>query len=218
MPDSEFLLYRSVDGVVRVQCRLDGDTVWLNQRQFAELNQLGVGTVNYHIKAIFAEGELSPAATLRRDRIVQDLGSRQITREVDHYSLPLRTIPTTAAHALHTAFTAPRLWRAKPKRRNPLRPDGHRRLCETFSLAAPYHRGRFPAQRLPSTFASLRLCAIKTPPRPATNPPLRDQRPRIPTPQLFSPPPLALLRRISHAPDVRLPAPGGLAPRPLSTT
>ena len=89
MPDSELLLYRSADGVVRVSCRLEGDTVWLNQRQLAELYQLGVGTVNHHIKAIFAEGELSPEATLRRYRIVQDLGSRRITREVDHFSLPI---------------------------------------------------------------------------------------------------------------------------------
>lgn len=89
MPDSELLLYRSPDGVVRVQCRLEGDTVWLSQRQLAELYQLGVGTVNHHIKAVFAEGELSPEATLRRYRIVQDEGSRQITREVDHYSLPM---------------------------------------------------------------------------------------------------------------------------------
>jgi len=72
-----------------VQCRLDGDTVWLSQRQLAELYQLGVGTVNHHIKAIFAEGELTPEATLRRYRIVQDEGSRQITREVDHFSLPM---------------------------------------------------------------------------------------------------------------------------------
>ena len=89
MPDSELLLYRSADGAVRVQCRLDGDTVWLNQRQLAELYQLGVGTVNHHIKAIYSEGELSPEATLRRYRIVQDEGSRQITREVDHFSLPM---------------------------------------------------------------------------------------------------------------------------------
>jgi hypothetical protein len=105
---------------------------------------------------------------------------------------------------------------AKAQRRSPLRPDGRRRLCETFSLATPHHRGLFPAQRLPSTFAPLRLCAPITPPRLTTNAPPPDQRPRIPNPQLFSPPPLASARRISHAPDVRLPAPGGLAPRPLS--
>ncbi len=72
-----------------MSCRLDGDTVWLSPRQLAELYQLGVGTVNHPIKAIFAEGELSPEATLRRYRIVQDLGSREITREVDPFSLPL---------------------------------------------------------------------------------------------------------------------------------
>jgi len=53
----------------------------------ADLFQIGVGTVNHHLKAIFAEGELQAAATIRRYRIVQDEGVRQIAREVEHYHL-----------------------------------------------------------------------------------------------------------------------------------
>ena len=80
--DSELLHYRSTNGVVRVQCRLDGDSAWRSQR-------FGVGAVNHPIQAIFAEGELSPEATLRRYRIVQDLGSRAITHGVDPFGLPM---------------------------------------------------------------------------------------------------------------------------------
>jgi hypothetical protein len=189
MPDSELLLYRSPTASSVCQCRLDGDTVWLNQRQLAELNQLGVGTVNHHIKAIFAEGELSPEATLRRYRIVQDLGSRQITREVDHFSLPLRTIPTAVAYALRTAFAAPRLWRAKAQRR------------KDAALFAPMGLGasaRPSASPRPTTEASsphnaslppLRLCAFArsiTPPRLATNaPPSRSAPPHPQLPNFF---------------------------------
>ena len=49
----------------------------------ADLFQIGVGTVNHHLKAIFAEGELQAAATIRRYRIVQDEGVRQIIRKED---------------------------------------------------------------------------------------------------------------------------------------
>lgn len=46
-----------------------------------------MNTVNYHLKAIFAEGELAPEATIRSYRIVQTEGSRQIARAVEHYNL-----------------------------------------------------------------------------------------------------------------------------------
>jgi hypothetical protein len=46
-----------------------------------------VNTVNHHLKAIFAEGELQSEATIRRYRIVQSEGARQVTRDVEHYNL-----------------------------------------------------------------------------------------------------------------------------------
>jgi hypothetical protein len=61
--------------------------VWLTQKQMADLFEIGVGTVNHHLKAIFAERELVPEATIRRYRIVQVEGSRAITRDVEHYNL-----------------------------------------------------------------------------------------------------------------------------------
>jgi hypothetical protein len=61
--------------------------VWLTQKLMADLFQIGVGTVNHHLKAIFAEGELMPGATIRRYRIVQNEGGRQIARGVEHYNL-----------------------------------------------------------------------------------------------------------------------------------
>ena len=87
LPQTEIILYQTEDGRTRIQCRFEEETVWLTQRLIAELFQIGVNTANYHLKAIFAEGELLPEATIRRYRIVQDEGTRQIAREVEHYRL-----------------------------------------------------------------------------------------------------------------------------------
>jgi hypothetical protein len=54
----------------------------------SELFEIGVGTVNHHLKAIFSEKELDAEATIRRYRIVQSEGARTISRDVEHYSLP----------------------------------------------------------------------------------------------------------------------------------
>ncbi|MEW5849102.1 MAG: virulence RhuM family protein [Myxococcota bacterium] len=87
--EGEFVLYRTDDGLTKVQCRFAQKTIWLSQRQLAELFQIGVGTINHHIKEVAADGELSERATIRRYRIVQTEGTRQVEREVEHYSLEM---------------------------------------------------------------------------------------------------------------------------------
>ncbi len=84
-PAGQVLIYE--DGTTHLQVRLDGDTVWLTQRLIAELFQVSVKTVNEHLSNIYAEGEIDPAATIRKFRIVQSEGSRRVTRMVDHYNL-----------------------------------------------------------------------------------------------------------------------------------
>ena len=87
MPQSEILLYQTEDGRTRIQCRFENETLWLTQKLLAELFQIGVNTVNHHLKEIFSESELRAESTIRRYRIVQTEGSRQIAREVEHYNL-----------------------------------------------------------------------------------------------------------------------------------
>jgi len=84
---SEFLLYQTEGGETRVQVRLFDGTVWLPQRLIAELYQRSVKTINGHIKNIYEEGELHPQATIRKFRIVQLEGDRQVERLVDFYNL-----------------------------------------------------------------------------------------------------------------------------------
>jgi hypothetical protein len=83
----EILLYQTEDGGTRIQCRFDGATIWLSQIEMAELFQTTVANVNIHLKAIYAEGELSESATIKPYLIVRSEGARQVSREVLHYRL-----------------------------------------------------------------------------------------------------------------------------------
>ncbi|MBL8529860.1 MAG: virulence RhuM family protein [Burkholderiales bacterium] len=87
MNAGEFLLYTTEDGVAKLEVRLVSDTVWLSQKQMAELFQKDVRTVNEHIRNIFEEGELAPDSTIRNFRIVRPEGRRQVERDVAHYNL-----------------------------------------------------------------------------------------------------------------------------------
>jgi hypothetical protein len=86
-PDSDLILYQTEDGHTRIEVRLQDETVWLSQKLMAELFQKDVRTINEHIKNVFSEGELRPEATIRKFRIVQTEGAREVTRQVDFYNL-----------------------------------------------------------------------------------------------------------------------------------
>jgi hypothetical protein len=83
----EFLIYQTDDGQTRIQVRVEGDTVWLSQRDMAELFQTTKQNVSLHIQNIYGEGELTPLATVKKYLTVQTEGARQIEREVEHYNL-----------------------------------------------------------------------------------------------------------------------------------
>jgi prophage maintenance system killer protein len=82
----ELVIYENL-GETPVQVRLEGDTVWLTQRQMAELYGTSVGNVWLHLQKVYAEQELSEAATIEEYSIVQIEGRRRVTRSVIHYNL-----------------------------------------------------------------------------------------------------------------------------------
>jgi hypothetical protein len=86
MPPSSIILYQTEDGRTRIQCRFENETLWLTQALIAELFQIGVNTVNHHLKEIYDEGELPREATVRQYRIVRLEGSREVAREIEHHS------------------------------------------------------------------------------------------------------------------------------------
>ncbi len=86
---SELILYQTEDGKTRLEVRLMDETVWLTQKMMADLFQVAVPTVNEHIKNIYAEGEMASEATIRKVLIVQNEGSRKVSRSVDFYNLEM---------------------------------------------------------------------------------------------------------------------------------
>src|SRR5206468_4150815 len=86
-PGGEFLLYQTENGRTRIQCRFEDETIWLTQAQIAELFQTTPQNVTLHLKAIFAEGELSEAATCKDYLQVRQEGARAVSRSLRHYRL-----------------------------------------------------------------------------------------------------------------------------------
>ncbi|HEY9175899.1 MAG TPA: virulence RhuM family protein [Verrucomicrobiae bacterium] len=84
---SSLVLYQTEDGQARVQCRFDGGTIWLTQAQIAELFQTTPQNVTLHLKAIYAEGELTEAATCKDYLQVRREGARTVSRRLRHYRL-----------------------------------------------------------------------------------------------------------------------------------
>ena len=64
-PTGEFLLYTTADGRIRIETRMQDETVWLSQKQLAELFQTSVPNINMHIKNLFDEGELEPGSVIQ---------------------------------------------------------------------------------------------------------------------------------------------------------
>ncbi len=83
---SELIIYEAQDGQT-VSVRLDGDTVWLSLMQMVELFGRDKSVISRHLKNIFAEGELTPEATVAKHATVQSEGGRTVERQIDHYNL-----------------------------------------------------------------------------------------------------------------------------------
>lgn len=71
------------------EMRYEDENIWVTQKMMAELYGVNVRTINEHIKKIYNDGELVENSTIRKFRIVQNEGSRQVNREVIHYNLQL---------------------------------------------------------------------------------------------------------------------------------
>ena len=71
------------------EMRYEDENIWLTQKMMAALYDVGLPTINEHIKKIYSDGELTEEVTIRKFRIVQTEGVRQVNREVTHYNLQL---------------------------------------------------------------------------------------------------------------------------------
>lgn len=82
--DDAIILYQSPDGNTSLDVHLDHETVWLTQKQMAELFGKTVPTINEHIKNIFKDGELDESSVIRNFRITAADGK---TYDTTHYNL-----------------------------------------------------------------------------------------------------------------------------------
>ena len=71
------------------EMRYEDENIWLTQKMMAELYDVSLPTINEHIKKIYADSELEESATIRKFRIVQNEGTRQVQRETKHYNLQM---------------------------------------------------------------------------------------------------------------------------------
>ena len=71
MNNSEILIYQSSEGNIKIDVRLEEESVWLTQAQLCELFQKSKSTISEHIKNVFEEGKLDASATVRNFRTVQ---------------------------------------------------------------------------------------------------------------------------------------------------
>ena len=85
--NNDIIIYQSEDGKIRLDVRLENETVWLTQQQMSDLYQTSRTNVVEHIKHIYEEGELDKESTCRKFRQVRLEGDRQVEREVTAYNL-----------------------------------------------------------------------------------------------------------------------------------
>ena len=83
----QIAIFMSSDGKASLTVQLDHDTVWLSQKQMAELFERDTDTVGLHIRNIFKEGELEQTTTTEDSSVVQDEGGRQVRRKIKFYNL-----------------------------------------------------------------------------------------------------------------------------------
>ncbi len=84
---SEIVLYKTEDGEVKLEVRLENENMWLTQAAMAELFQTTPQNMTIHLKAIYSEGELSEGATCKDSLQVQKEGKRQVSRARKFYNL-----------------------------------------------------------------------------------------------------------------------------------
>jgi len=87
MNTGEILIYQNQEGNIKLDVRLEDETIWLTQAQIGELFQKSKATISEHIKNVFEEGELDAISTVRKFRTVQFEGGRNVERELDYYNL-----------------------------------------------------------------------------------------------------------------------------------
>ena len=107
-PAGQMLIYQTEDGRLKVEARLENETLWLTQQQMAELFQTSQQNISLHVQNVFDEGELQREATHKDFLLVRQEGARRVSRKVDHYNLDvILSVGYRVKSAVATRF---RIW------------------------------------------------------------------------------------------------------------
>ena len=87
MEQSQLILYDSPEGENQVEVRLVSESIWMSQKQMAELFEKDTDTIGLHLKNIFSTGELEESGTTEKFSVVQKEGKRRVKRSIQHYNL-----------------------------------------------------------------------------------------------------------------------------------
>ena len=83
------IIYNSKNNTINVEVKLIDENMWLTQDQIVQLFESSKANISEHIKNILSEGELKVEATVRNFRIVQNEGTREVSRNIRHYNLEM---------------------------------------------------------------------------------------------------------------------------------
>lgn len=86
-PRGEILVYQSEDGKIKLEVRLENETLWMPQSYIAKLFSCSADNVSLHLKNIYEEGELNESSTTEDFSVVRNEGNREVTRTIKHYNL-----------------------------------------------------------------------------------------------------------------------------------
>ena len=81
------VIFYQPDNTMRLEVRLEDETVWLTQQQMVTLFQSSKANVSEHIRNIYDQGELEQEATVRNFRTVRKEGNRMVNRTLTYYNL-----------------------------------------------------------------------------------------------------------------------------------
>ena len=88
---AEYLTFIATTGDDKesIEVRYEDENIWLTQKMLSVLYKVETNTINYHIKKIYSDNELNEDSTIRKFRIVQKEGNREVSRDVVHYNLQM---------------------------------------------------------------------------------------------------------------------------------
>ena len=87
MEKSEIKIYKTPDGQTSIEVKFEKDTVWLSQKQMAELFDKDSDTIGLHLRNIYKSGELEEFSTTEKYSVVRQEGKRKVKRQIKFYNL-----------------------------------------------------------------------------------------------------------------------------------